>query len=272
MQTEWNRYLAGISTYKEQQGMLLVFCICVLLVLWHEKDCQKKILLSFITGIGIFVLFPLSAVILLKGYTPFYDWMDLFLLFPIVLILAWGSTWLIEKLPNIQWNGLQCSKMAKTIVGTVSVVLLLFVGTTFHCFDQEPKADKNGVPKETADMLDRLWEEVGETPITIAANSDIMIYIRMYEEQWVPLYGKDLWDAKAASYINSGYEIEYEYFELLEKEQLSEQEYSTLIKLVETGPADCVIVPTWWVLEEHNLKDCIKITLTEAYTAILKKD
>lgn len=272
MQTEWNKYLTGLQQYKEYQGMFVVFCIGILAYLWKVEKGRGRKLLAFAGVMGVLIVCPVCAVLLLKGYTAFYDWTDLQLLFPSVLLLAWGAMVLIEKLQKQEIPGLRCGKKAKTMISIGCVCLLLAVGSVFHGWDTAEEADQHGIPIETAQTFQILSEALPEKSLVIAAPQELLMYVRMYETDWTPLYGRDLWSGKAASYIYSGYDIEYEYFTLLEKEQLSEQEAESLWKLVETGPAECVIVPAGWITDEMVWTECVQLRLTESYTAILKKD
>lgn len=272
MQTEWNKYLTGAEQCKQYQGMLVIFCVCIIAFLWKHPDRKLRKLLVFSAIIGIAVLCPITAIILLKGYTAFYDWLDLQILFPSTLLLALGATICTEKLQKMEIPGLRCGKNAKTILSIGCVCLLLTAGSVFHAWDAEKEAEEHGIPIETAQAFQALSENVPERSLVIAAPRELLMYVRMYEEKWTPLYGRDLWSGKAASYIYSGYTIEYEYFELLEQEQLSEQEQKMLWNLIETGPAECVIVPAGWILDEMVWTECDTLRLTESYTAILKKD
>ena len=87
MQLEWNRWLNGLTVFKEKQGLLLPLCFVVLGVCLGKFSPKAKRLWMLSLSLGVLVLFPFSAMVLLKGYTPFYDWMDLQLLFPMTLFL-----------------------------------------------------------------------------------------------------------------------------------------------------------------------------------------
>ena len=272
MQLEWNRWLDGLSSFKEEQGLLLLFCV-VVLGIWLKRAADKErafVLLS--TGLCVLVFCPFSAVVLLKGYTPFYDWLDLQLIFPSVLLLSYGGMELLIYLFKTEIPGLRLNRQWKGFVACGCIVILLLAGTTFHAFDRRSKADENGVPVEVSAVLKSIREEVGEHPLVLAAPSKILLYTRLFEDDWIPLYGQDLWSPKAASYINSGYEVEYQYYELLEKEWLEQEEFRKLEQLLLDGPAECVIVPSGWITEMELLADWQLIEGNDFYTGIIKKD
>ena len=272
MQAEWNKWLNVLTSFKEGQGMLLIFCLLSLAVFWQKADRKQQKLLCYSAGMGLLVLCPVTAAVLLKGYTPFYDWFDLQLLMPVTLLLAFGGTELVCGLQKMEVPGLRLKRSAKTIISLLCVAVLLMSGTTFHAFDSRSEADSNGVPAEVSEVLEPLHDIFADKPLTIAAPSGILLYTRLYEADWQPLYGRDLWSPKAASYINSGYDIEYEYYEFLEKEQLDEEEFAQLTDLIIEGPAECVIVPTEWIGYMGQLTDCVPVNLTDSYTGIIKKD
>ena len=272
MQLEWNKWLSGLNTFKEDQGLLLILCF-IAFGLWVGRTSkEEKRLLILVAGLGFGVLCPLSAIVLLKGYTPFYDWMDLQLIFPITLLLGYGGTVLVTYLSKTEIPGLCLGKTCKILLAWCCTAIILFVGTTFHGFDVRSKATGNGVPVEAAEVLETIRDEIGEYPLVLVAPSEILLYTRLYEENWEPLYGRDLWSPKAAGYINSGYDVEYQYYELLEKDWLEEEEFDKLQELILTGSAECVIVPCRWITELDIPAGWKRIEGNSLYTGIIKKD
>lgn len=272
MLSEWNKWLSGLISFKEGHGLLWIYVLLILASLWQKGDRKQRKLLVFSRVMGVCILFPLTAVVLLKGYSPFYDWMDLQLLLPLVLLLAWGGTELVFRMQNVEIPGLHLKRIAQTIISVLCVMVLLLAGTVFHGFDRQPKADRNGVPIQVAEILAPLYSMFADEHLVLAAPSEILMYTRLYAANWEPLYGRDLWSSKAASYINSGYDIEYAYYEFLEKAQLDDEELIELTELIIEGPADCVIVPTQWISGMEQLTDRVLVNLTDSYTGIIKKD
>lgn len=272
MQLEWNKWLTGLTSFKQEQGMLWVFCVVLLCFLHRRCSGKKQSLFVFFACMGMLIICPITAVILLKGYTPFYDWLDLQLLFPTTFLLGYGATALVQRLSESDIPGMDWKKNRKNLLAWCCVLVLLFAGTTFHSFDSRSKADENGVPVEVAQVFKPIHDLVGDHSLVLAAPSKILLYTRLYEEEWIPLYGRDLWSPKAASYINSAYEIEYQYYKLLEKEYLEQEEFTRLSELIRTGPAECVIVPAGWISEIGTLKDCVLVDISDLYTGIMKKD
>ena len=80
MQLEWNKWLTGVTSFKEGHGMLWIFCLVLFVAMWRKRDGRQRKLLIFSALTCFLILCPITAAVLLKGYTPFYDWFDLQLL------------------------------------------------------------------------------------------------------------------------------------------------------------------------------------------------
>jgi len=179
---------------------------------------------------------------------------------------------LFAYLKELRVPGLDKKKSVRVCVAVASVVLLFATATSFHGFDVRGKADDKGVPVEVSKAFDALEEYVSDEPIVLAAPSEVLKYTRLYNHHWKQLYGRDLWDAKAASYINSGYTSEYQYYEYLEKIEPELEVRDGFAPLIEEGEADCIIVPYLWTYWMEDMEGYEVVTLTDSYVGIMKKD
>lgn len=271
----WSRWLEGVSAFKTGQGMLWIFAFGLFILLWRRGSQEQRRLAVLSAVLGLAVLCPLSAVVLLQGFTPFYHWLDLQQLFPLPLWMALFGVVLGEGLQRISipgCSGISYKGQVKTILAYICVGVLLLTATNFHGFDEKAEADEHGVPMETAEAFDTLYELVGDAQIVLAAKGDMLQYTRLYEPAWHPLYGRDLWSGKSASYVDSGYEVEYEYYSLLEQAQLVGEDQEAFLALLSGGEADCVIVPYYWREEYSQIPGYELLTLTEEYNVIIKKE
>lgn len=76
-------------------GQYLGLFFAALLFLWlgsKRVDTDKKPLFCYSIVMAVVVLCPVTAWVLLKYQTAFYTYSHLFLLIPMVLVLAWGMT------------------------------------------------------------------------------------------------------------------------------------------------------------------------------------
>ncbi len=272
MQLEWSRFLSGITAFKERQGMLWLFCLVLFILLWRKGQLKRHGLFLTSLILGILVICPMTAVVLLKGYTPFYDWFDLQLLLPTTLLIALLGVEVFWFLKDLDIPGLRLGRIAKNIISGGCVAAVLLVATNFHGFDQNPEADEHGVPMHVAAVFEALHQVIGDEPIVLAANSDLLQFTRLYDSDWRPFYGRDLWSGKSASYINSGYDKEYEYYSFLQKEQLTEEEQGKFISLINDGQVDCIIVPAFWLDGIRHVEAYDAVLLTDSYAGIIKKD
>lgn len=272
MQLEWSRWLSGMTVFKEQQGMLWIFCVVLYVILWQKGSLKKYSLFMVSLLLGLLVVFPATAIVLLKIFTPFYDWKDLQLLWPITLLMAFGGVEAVFFLKDRDIPEMHIGKSVKVVISIGCVVTLLFVATGFRGLTSRMAANENGVPAETAEVFDALYEVVGDRHMILAAPGRMLQYARLYETEWQTLYGRDLWDGKAASYINSGYGVEYEYYSLLEKNTLLPEEHLALTDLMNKELVDCAIVPIYWPGEMGPMPGYTVMDLNDYYSAIIKKD
>ena len=272
MQLEWNRFLSGLLDFKEEQGLLWLFCVAVLVLCLKHAFFSKQGWPVLCIVFGVLVLFPVTSVVLLKVYTPFYNWKDLQQLFPLVLIVAFGAVELYGLLRKQDVPGVGLRQHAKNVISGGFVIVCLLVATNFCGLEQGQKADEHGIPLESAEVFEALWQVIGEEQVVLAAPPEMLQYARLYEPAWRPVYGRDLWSGKSASYINSGYDWEHKYYTLLEDARLPEEECESLISLINEGKADCIIVPDFWLEIMSGMPEYDSVRLTSSYIGIMKKD
>ena len=123
MQLEWNRFLSGLLDFKEEQGLLWLFCAAVLVLCLKHAFFSKQGWPVLCIVFGVLVLFPVTSVVLLKVYTPFYNWKDLQQLFPLVLIVAFGSVELYGLLRKQDVPGVGLRQHAKNVISGGFVIV-----------------------------------------------------------------------------------------------------------------------------------------------------
>ncbi len=272
MQAEWNKWLEGMTAFKAGQGMLWIFILVLFAVLWNKGILKRSRLFLGAVLLGGLSVFPLSTVVLLKVFTPFYDWMDLQQLMPLTLLIALFGMMLMEILEERALPKKKLTGIAARSVGGICTAILLLTAVNFHGFDYRSPADEHGVPFKTAEAFDALYALIGNRQAVIVAKGEVLQYVRLYEPAWQPLYGRDLWNGKSASYINSGYDVEYMYYTLLEQAELKEQERTEFITLLSAGKVDCAVVPYYWREGYSEIPGYELLDLTDEYNVIIKKD
>lgn len=272
MQAEWSIWLSGLAAFKETQGLLWIGCIALLILLWKKGSLHKEPLWISSVVLGALVFCPITAMVLLKVYSPFYNWLDLQGIFPVTLFAAMLGVEIFENIRVRRVPGWSLGAGTRTVLAAGCVVVLFCVATNFHGFDKRSEADANGVPVEVSAVLESLQGQVGDRSIVLAAPSEILLYTRLYYADWTPFYGRDLWSGKAASYINSGYTIQYRFYEYLEKAELTESEGADFVCLIQEAYPDCVIVPGYWEDRLGKVEGYEYLFLTDAYKVIMKEE
>ncbi len=272
MQLEWNRFIEGIRGFKEEQGMLWILCVVFLVILWSGKILQKHELFVSCAVLGACVICPITAVVLLKGFTPFYNWLDLQQLFPLILLIAVLGTEFFFYMQKLDISGVSLGKYGKAIISGIILVALLSVSTAFHGFDIKKEEHVNGIPKKSAEIFMGLQEVVGDARLVIAAPDEMLSYVRFFSADWHPVYGRDLWNAKSASYINSGYDKEYDYYDIFSKNDLTEERAEELTSLINDGKTDCLIIPDFWMEYIGETPEYESVHVTNVYIGIIKKE
>lgn len=272
MQLEWKEFVAGFSSAKESYGMLLLFSVLLLAAWGVRRHARAHRLLCTCLLLGVLVFCPLTAVLLLKLYTPFYTWTDLQLLFPTMLLSALFVTEVFFYMKGLSIPGVWAGRYVRTLLAAVLTAVLLLSATTLRVFDRSNTQHQNGVPVQASQIFEALDSAIDTEELLLAAPSELLQYARLYKASWSPLYGRDLWDSRSASYIYSGYEEEYEYFRILDTLWLSEEEYEQVHQWIKEGTLDCMIVPVYWVEKVCPVEGYEAIALADIYVGIIKED
>lgn len=271
MQLAWNSFLEGVALFKQYQGFVWLCCVAAFVILWKQHKL-KNALWGTALALGVAALFPATAIVLLKGYTPYYNWLDLQMMFPTTLLMGYLGVTIFSYLKERRVPGFSAKRTVRVCVAAACVAVLFLTATSFRGFDERGKASDKGVPVEISKVFDALADYVQDEPVVLAAPSDVLQYTRLYDYNWQQLYGRDLWDQKAASYIDSGYTTEYQYYEYLEKIEPELEVRDGFAPLVEEGKADCIIVPYLWTYWMEEMDGYEVVTLTDSYVGIVKKD
>ncbi|MCD7863936.1 MAG: hypothetical protein LUG61_10640 [Lachnospiraceae bacterium] len=274
MSLNFLKWQEGVVNWKQDLGLALLLLVVSLILIWREGRREGK-LLAFSGGIlALLVFVPVTAAFLMMGYTGFYDWADLQLMIPMTPVLALGACLAVEKLSALPWpvekENVQGKKTRAGIPGVVAVfcvVFLLLATTNFHAFDGQEESDGYGIPAETLAVYESLREAMGEGEAVILADSALLQYVRLYDTDWYPAYGRDLWDSHAAGYVEYTYGTETEIYEILEESSLTEEDAKVLLSYVEETQPDCLIVPWYWETELEEPADYNLVTLTGQYIA-----
>ncbi len=296
MSLNFLKWQQGTADFKQNLGLVLLLFIISLFIIFKNTGREGKRLAISGGVLALLVFVPLTAVLLMMGYTGFYDWDDLQLLIPFTPVLALGGCLTVEKLSGARTPAVEAESetagpepaataAAKTapdetgirrlpVAAAACMIFLLLAATDFHAFDSQEESDGYGIPAWTLEVYESLQENVGDKELTILADSELLQYVRLYNADWYPAYGRDLWDSHAAGYVEYAYDAgTEEIYEILGSSLMTKENAAVIVSYVEAAQPDCLIVSKDWEtallgkLSDYNL-----ITLTEQYIGYVKMD
>ncbi|MCD7750678.1 MAG: hypothetical protein LUI10_02900 [Lachnospiraceae bacterium] len=273
MSLNFLKWQEGTADFKQEAGLLLLLFVVSVLLIWRREKREGGLLAVSGTVLAVLVFVPVTAVFLLMGYTGFYDWTDLLLIVPLTPVLAMGGCLLVEDVSGVHrkdaGTGDAAIQKLPAAAAAACVIFLLMGAANFHAFDEEETSDGYGIPAQTLEIYESLRDNVGEEEMTVLANGELLMYIRLYSADWYPAYGRDLWDSHAAGYVEYTYGDETEIYEILASSSLTEENRKTLLSYVEDTQPDCLIVSREWEALLGDLSDYNLVTLTEQYIAYI---
>ncbi|MCD8326694.1 MAG: hypothetical protein LUC90_08470 [Lachnospiraceae bacterium] len=266
------KWQEGVTFFKQEQGVvLLLFAVSIFLILRWAKETDARFAKSAgILGLAVFV--PVTAALLLCGYSGFYDWQDLLLAVPLMPVIALGGCLVVENTggsaPRAEKRGQEC---LWTVISLLCVLFLSMAATNFHVFDEQEKSDGYGIPAWAGEAFDTLKEAVGDRELQILGDNDLIMYARLYCTDWYPVYGRDLWDTQAMGYVEYDYaEAETQIGSILALDTLSGDNAKILISYVEEIQPDCLIALSSWEEVLSTPADYNLVTLSGQYIAYIK--
>lgn len=190
--------LLGWSQFTED-GKFAVLLLGGLVFLWFrfqgEKDGTKKLLLIYTTVAAGLALFPLSAVLLMKYQTLFYDYEWIWSLVPMTLVIAFAGTILFWEGCSRYWKGnkWKCAAWAAACLG----VLILCGNLGGNGWSAEKEARE---AQKAAVVLDDVTGNGKNKDICLWAPKEIMAYARQ-EDGGIKLpYGRNMWEIALNAY------------------------------------------------------------------------
>lgn len=217
---------AGWQQYTES-GMYIGVFFAALVFLWlvcynkFSKDVYKgkRILFFYAVGITGLVLFPVSAFVLLKYQSSFFTYSQLFLMIPIIPVIAWGMTefitWVGGYVPA-QKDTPEVIKRKPWICEVAALVVLVAVlwmaGSL--SFGNEVTAQVTNdakIPDKVLEVLRVLEtdEDIELDTDVILATDEILEYARLYNGDMKLLYGRNMWQPVLNAYTYDTYPEEW---------------------------------------------------------------
>ncbi len=233
-------------------GKYAVLFLGVLMCYWYRLACagQRKgqPLMIYASIMAIAVIFPPTAVILMKYQTGFYDYKWLWSVVPVTPVIAWGAAGLYLDIYRSRFRGKLLKPAGLAAMG-LAVIFLCGNLNIGGCEGTDTADSKAG----TAKLLDNL-EEAGNTEdICLWAPREIMAHIRGLSGEIRLLYGRNMWDVALNAYAYDVYDPEtvalYEWMEGLaadEGSDLTEEAELAACVVIETAlnkGVNCIVIP-----------------------------
>ena len=212
----WNQYI--------QDGKYMVLLFGSILYLWYIMktiDNKKtKWLICYTTTVIILLLFPLSAVVLMKYQTAFYSYGWLWSMVPINGMIAYGGVEIYNQCYSKHWKRSKYKTSAGIAFGLALLALCGNMGSDIldTQYGQETKAEVNVI-------VDYLTRTGNNTNICIWAPQSVMEYARYHSGEIQLLYGRDMWNHSLGAYSYDVYSEEkntlYEWMENISNKELN---------------------------------------------------
>lgn len=192
----WQRFTTG--------GKLPAVLMAVLLFLWLAGEWKRQKGLYFYTVLTVMLcIFPVTAVVLMLYQTRFYDYVWLWSLVPMTVVIAWGITEFLDG----HWKGLSFSQWRRGLPVTAlllaALVLCGGLGRTYSGWNEE------SARRQKADGVIEQVLEIRDGDICLWAPREIMEYARERTGRLRLLYGRNMWEEALNAYTYDVYSQEY---------------------------------------------------------------
>ena len=212
----WQRYT--------DDGKYAVLLLGILLFYWYLTRSDSKIrtqnrelLWKYTVLTAGMAIFPLTAVILMKYQTRFYNYEWIWSAVPVTLVIAAGMTGIYLECYEKYWNGKLLKPAGLIAAGLALIFLCGDLGNEW----EQGTFEASG--KEKAALVVDKVRETGDTDdICMWGPSEILQYVRGLDGGMKLLYGRNMWDEALNAYAYDTYAPElyelYEWMELLDDE------------------------------------------------------
>lgn len=273
----WVRY-----TDEGKLGALAIAAVVYLLFVIKLKGPKGRLLIY--TGIMTVVcICPVTAAVLMKYQTEFYDYRWIWSMVPVTAIIALGGTVFLSEQCK---NGKGWQVFFHNVIMTFASVVMLFLcgGLGVGSVDAV-QAESTRVHAEN--ILTQVRQQCGEEAC-LWAPADILEYARI-DGKTELLYGRNMWDVALDAYSYDTYNEEekelYQWMEHLDDWaiEISVEDVEEYVSRGFSAGAECILLPTEmseWLPESESeavLLECLgtregrEVTVLEGYYLLEQK-
>lgn len=242
MSNLWNSFVQGLSL-EVGAGKYLALSLMGVFFLWllgrYRKNKTTRELLLFEIALGVLVIFPLTAMLLMKYQTAFFGYRHLLLLLFPMIFIPWALTEAVEQGLNVMKRNAEEGELVKErpwvarMIGVFIAVCLLMLSGNMVSEGVETNftLSKEKVPASVMEVLELI--EDGEV---LVAPNEVLEYARAYNGDIKLLYGRDMWQPELRAFTYNIYdETACEIYEWMQDETLnyfnvSQEELETMQK------------------------------------------
>ena len=277
--------ISGWFAYTDA-GKYAVLFLGVLLCYWYRKatgaaDEPKGHLWRLMTYASITVaavIFPLTAALLMKYQTKFYDYKWLWSVVPVTLIIAYGAAGIYLEICRRRLKG-NVLKQAGLAAAGLAVIFLCGNLNVGSCEGADTAMDK----VRTAKILDKLAESGNTDTICLWAPREILAHVREQTGQIQLLYGRNMWDVALNAYAYDVYDQEtialYEWMEGMtegEPTEFAKEEWTAAGVALETAlnkGVNCIVIPTLSTVEvTEEIRSCVTDAAAKMHLTVTCKE
>lgn len=228
MQEMIKNAMSGWTRYTEQ-GKYAVLFLGALVILWalvifwawqklsgkgesagvpdENSEARRKLsgrkphLLIYASVIAVLAIFPLTAAVLMKYQTSFYDYEWIWSSVPVTLVIAWGMTEVFLKNYRMKWR--RKKHLAAGFAG-ICLVIVFLCGNMGQGMDDRLITESG--EEKTSVILDKLDENGYTQNICLWAPAKLMQYVRGIDGNIRLLYGRNMWEPALNAYSYDTYD------------------------------------------------------------------
>lgn len=203
-------------------GKLMVLFLAAILLLWfgtekYRRGAAGKLLL-YSCVVAACCVMPVTAAVLMKYQTRFYDYQWLWALVPVSILIAYGS---VVFRVTLKEDASVSKKAASLSVVAMLAVFCLCGNLGNTLWDRD-------AARAERDMAEAVLEEVTvqmqDKDICLWAPEAIVEYARSYDGAIRLLYGRNMWDAALNAYSYDTYdEMRLKLYYWLEQKEPEEE-------------------------------------------------
>ncbi len=264
-----NSMKIGYSTLIADGQFILLFYAALFGLFFFRREV-RGMLEKYALGMLILLLFPVTAWILLKYQTPFYDYGDLWMLLPITVVIAYVMTLYEDDLENYLKS--KNRRRVNSAPGILLGAILLFLCGNLTVFGNTQGVGAGDYyPAEVKEVLEVL--EIEEESIMLLAPDEITAYARIYDGRIHLPYGRLLSEPELSAYTYDAYAAD--------KQELHDWVAGTLIGMDEVEVSETYLSLCtsygfeYLVFESERHKDAnllLAISRQESYREVYRTD